>query len=93
VLRWHFRRRLRKEYPNRPANSALAKLGTSPLGKGRLWITASRISQAGDSPDNKAGKIEWMKFSVEIILPHRRWNSHPEESEIPITDRENIFTR
>jgi hypothetical protein len=39
---------------------AMAKLGTSPLGKGRLWITDSRI---------KLDKIEWMKFSVEIVLP------------------------
>jgi hypothetical protein len=48
---------------------AFAKLGTSPLGKGRLWITDSRISHSGDSPDDKRGKIEWMKFSVEISLP------------------------
>jgi hypothetical protein len=50
---------------------ALAKLSTSPLGKGRLWITGSRISHAHDTPDEKAGTIEWMKFSVEIILPRR----------------------
>ena len=49
---------------------ASAKLGTSALGKGRLWITGSRISHAGDEPDEKLGKIEWMKFSVEIRLPH-----------------------
>jgi hypothetical protein len=54
------------------AEEALAKLGSSPLGRGRLWITASRISHAGDSPDNKAGKIEWIRFSVEIMLPRRR---------------------
>ena len=50
-------------------DEALAKLGTSLLGKGRLWITDSRISHAGASPDEKRGKIEWMKFSVEIRLP------------------------
>jgi hypothetical protein len=48
---------------------ALAKLGTSPLGTGRLWITGSRISHSGDTADEKLGRIEWMKFSVEIILP------------------------
>jgi len=51
---------------------ALAKLGTSPLGKGRLWITDSRVSHADDTPDKKLGKIEWMKFSVEIALPPGR---------------------
>ena len=50
---------------------ALAKLGTSPLGKGRLWITDSRISHTGDTSDEKLGKIEWMKFSVEILLPDK----------------------
>ena len=48
---------------------ALAKLGTSPLGKGRLWITDSRISHSGDTPDEKLGKITWMAFSVEIMMP------------------------
>jgi hypothetical protein len=48
---------------------ASAKLGTSLLGKGRLWITDSKISHAGDTPDEKLGKIEWMRFSVEIELP------------------------
>ena len=50
---------------------ALARLGTSPVGKGRLWITDSRISHSGDTPNEKLGKIEWMKFSVEIKLPRR----------------------
>jgi hypothetical protein len=50
---------------------ASAKLGTSPLGKGRLWITGSSVSHSGDTPDEKLGKIEWMTFSVEIKLPQR----------------------
>ncbi len=53
----------------REYDEALAQLGSSPLGKGRLWITDSKISHAGDTPDNRLGKIEWMKFSVEIRLP------------------------
>ena len=53
------------------AEEALARLGTSPLGKGRLWITDSRISHASDTPDEKPGKIQSMSFSVEITLPHR----------------------
>ena len=52
--------------------SALAKLGTSPLERDRLWIADSRISHAGDTPDNKLGEIEWMKFIVEIKLPLRK---------------------
>jgi hypothetical protein len=55
----------------RSYDEALAKLGTSPLGKGRLWITDSRITHSGDTPDSKASVIEWMKFTVEIILPRR----------------------
>lgn len=51
-------------------DEALAKLGTSALGKGCLWITNSKISHAGDTPDEKLGKIEWMTFTVEIKLPH-----------------------
>lgn len=53
-------------------NKALADLGSSPLGIGRLWITGSRISHASDTPDNKLGNIEWMRFTVEIRLPHQQ---------------------
>jgi hypothetical protein len=52
--------------------NALAKLGTSALGNGRLWITDSAITHKDDTPDRKQGKIEWMKFTVEIKLPHGR---------------------
>lgn len=45
---------------------ALAKLGTSPVGKGRLWITDSKVSHSTDTADEKLGRIEWMSFSVEI---------------------------
>ena len=48
---------------------ALAKLGTCALGTGRLWITDAKVSHASDSPDNKLGEIEWMRFTVEIKLP------------------------
>jgi hypothetical protein len=50
---------------------AVAKLGTSLLGKGRLWITDSKISHSGDTPADRLGRIEWMRFSVEISLPRR----------------------
>jgi hypothetical protein len=63
----------RDVYAATPRNydEALEKLGTSPLGKDRFWITNSKITHAGDTPDRKTGRIEWMKFTVEIILPHR----------------------
>ncbi len=56
-----------KEY-----NKALADLGSSQLGTGRLWITDSRVSHALDPTDEKLGKIEWMQFTVEIRLPHQK---------------------
>jgi hypothetical protein len=48
-------------------DQALAKLGTSAKGRGRLWITDSKISRSGGRSE---GRIEWMSFSVEIMLPH-----------------------
>jgi hypothetical protein len=45
---------------------ALAKLGSSPLGTGRLWITASKITHAAG---DKTGRIQWIRFAVEIKLP------------------------
>jgi hypothetical protein len=54
------------------ANKALAELGSSPLGSGRLWIIDSRISHANDTSDSKLGNIEWMQFTVEIRLPYQQ---------------------
>lgn len=42
--------------------NAAAKLGTSPLGKGLLWITEAHVT-------GKPSVMESMKFSVEIRLP------------------------
>jgi hypothetical protein len=47
----------------------VSSLGTSRLGTGRLWITNSKITHADDTSEDQLGKIEWMKFSVEITLP------------------------
>jgi len=52
-------------------DEALATLGTSARGKGRLWITDSKIRPSGDTPGEDPGSIEWMKFSVEILLPNK----------------------
>jgi hypothetical protein len=55
----------------------IAQLGSNAEGKGRLWITDSRVSHADDGPDDqtpeglKLGKIKWIKFSVEIVLPRQ----------------------
>ena len=58
----------------RPASDAefeevLKKFLTSPMGKGRLWITGSRITHSrGLTPAQ--GALDWMAFNVELKLPH-----------------------
>jgi hypothetical protein len=51
---------------------ALNELGSSPQGQGRLWITDFRISHASDTADDKRGVIEWIRFTVEIVLPNQK---------------------
>lgn len=50
-------------------DEAMAALGTLARAKGRVWITDSKVSHADDTPDEKIGKILWMKFTAEILLP------------------------
>lgn len=51
-------------------DDALAKLGSSPLGKGRLWIEDSKITPGhGSGTTEDLGAIHWMKFKVEIKFP------------------------
>jgi hypothetical protein len=50
-------------------DKAMADLGTSALGKARVWITDSKVTHANDTPDDTSGQIQWIKFSVEILLP------------------------
>jgi hypothetical protein len=64
LVLWPYTAKSELEY-----NKALADLGSSPLGTGRLWITGSRISHSADTPDDKRGTIEWIRFTVEIRLP------------------------
>jgi hypothetical protein len=52
-------------------DEAIAALGTLAGGKGRVWITDSKVSHADDTPDEKLGKILWIKFSAEILLPDK----------------------
>ncbi len=49
-----------KEYED-----AAAKLGSSPQGKARMWITGSETGHTAGKPD----RIEWLAFRVEIRLP------------------------
>jgi hypothetical protein len=55
--------------PQRIYRETKASLWTSPLGIGRLWITGSRVSHAADTQERKLGRIEWLRFTVEIRLP------------------------
>jgi hypothetical protein len=46
-----------------------SKLESLAKGKGRLWITDSKVTHSHDSVSPGNGAIESMKFSVEITLP------------------------
>lgn len=48
---------------------ASARFGVLPTGKGRVWITDSKVTHSHDGIVPGHGVIEWMKFSVEINLP------------------------
>ncbi len=51
---------------------AYRKLGSSPMGKGLLKILDSRISPAEKAAGgDNLGRIDWLKFEVEISLPRR----------------------
>ena len=51
-------------------DEARAKLGSSPLGKGWLWIVDSRITPGHDGGTaRELGAIHWIKFKVEIKFP------------------------
>jgi hypothetical protein len=72
IVLWPYTAKSDKEY-----DEAMAKLGGVPLGRGRLWITGSKISHANDTPDQNEGAIEWFHFSVEILLPRGAPNTGP----------------
>jgi hypothetical protein len=56
--------------PQQQVDDAIAKLGTSPLGKGRLWIEDSKVTPGHDGGTGKdLGEIRWIKFKVEIKFP------------------------
>ena len=46
------------------------RLGTSPQGKGRLWIRDYKVSPAKKAAgDVNLGQIDWITFDVEIKTP------------------------
>lgn len=48
------------------------RLGTSPQGKGRLWIRDSRISRAPKPAGGvNLGQIESITFDVQIEIPQQ----------------------
>lgn len=57
-------------YTDAQVKEAEDHLGSSPLGKGRLWIRDFKISPATKEAGNKnLGRIDWIKFEVEIKIP------------------------
>jgi hypothetical protein len=57
-------------YSKQEVDDARAKLGSSPLGKGRLWVEDFKIApghKSGAAED--LGAIHWIKFKVEIKFP------------------------
>lgn len=59
-------------------DEARAKLGSSPLGKGRLWIEKSRITPGNETSDGSdLGVIHWIRFRVEIKFPSTPARSAP----------------
>jgi len=54
-------------------DEALALLGTSPLGKAKLTILNFKVSRTEQDIDGKNfGKIDGLKFKVELSPPQRR---------------------
>jgi hypothetical protein len=57
-------------YSQQQVDEARAKLGSSPLGKGRLWIEKYRITPGRRSTaEVELGVIHWIKFKVQIEFP------------------------
>ncbi len=57
-------------YSKEEVDEASAKLGSSPLGTGQLWIKRFRITPGKKSEVGaELGAIHWIKFRVEIRFP------------------------
>ena len=65
-------------YSTEEADAALAKLGTSPLGKAKFTILNSKVSPAErDIGGKNYGQIDWLKFRLDITLPSARTPKTP----------------
>jgi hypothetical protein len=59
-------------YSEKEVNEAQAKLGSSPLARGRFTIRGSKVSPAAEAIEGKNyGQIDWLRFDVEITFPDR----------------------
>jgi hypothetical protein len=59
-------------------DEAMAKLATSPVGKGKFTILDSRVSPAEREIGGKnCGKIDWLKFRLDITPPVDRGRKSP----------------
>jgi hypothetical protein len=57
-------------YPPAEIEEAQARFGTSPTGKAVLRILQSKVSPSGGLVEGKdPGKIDWIKFEVQITFP------------------------
>ena len=57
-------------HPQAEVDDAMAKLGTSRLGKGKLTILDAKVSHAEQDIDGKNyGRIDRLKFRLEVELP------------------------
>jgi len=57
-------------YSQQEVDEAQAKLGSSPIGRGKLWIKDYRITPGQESGESEAvGAIHWIKFEAEIQFP------------------------
>jgi len=64
ILLWPY------SHSQREQDDALAKLGSSPQGQGKLWIDKSRVGKAArDIEGVNYGSIAWIRFHVEIRFP------------------------
>jgi hypothetical protein len=72
-LEWGNRLLWSYSYPEKEVKEAQEKFGSSPCGKTRFKILASGVSAGGDILEGKdLGKIDWVKFEVEITFPPGR---------------------
>jgi hypothetical protein len=57
-------------YSKKQQDDALAMLGTSSQGRGKMWIDKSKIRQAALAVNGvNYGSIDWIQFHVEIQFP------------------------